>query len=168
MRSMKLATFTLLGLASSVALASARSLDFTASAQAGDGTVSRSWQPRSSKASNIVPSDTYSIIAPELPPSPAGPDAAPADYLQAARDALTGGRTGEAQQSLEMAETRILSRAVDPDAASRPIQDPAVLNIRSARLALGHGDRARAIQFVSTMTSDLGAMPLPGQHDQNH
>jgi hypothetical protein len=104
--------------------------------------------PMSNRSSNIDQSDTRSLIAPNLPSPPIGPDAGPEAYLQAARSALAAGRTGEAQQSLEMAETRLLDRSVPYDAAGVPIRDPRLATIAQARHALAAGDRAGAIGFI--------------------
>src|SRR5262249_42495878 len=68
--------------------------------------------PPSDGASNIGPDDTRSSIAPVLPSPVVGEDAPVQAYLQAARSALVAGRTGEAQQALEMAQTRALDRSV--------------------------------------------------------
>ncbi len=104
--------------------------------------------PLSSSASNIGPGDTRSTIAPTLP-SPAVPDGdGPHAYLKAARDALSAGKTGLAQESLEMAETRVLDRSVAPSRADEPSQGRLAGLIRDARMALGAGDRARAISLI--------------------
>ena len=50
------------------------------------------------------------VSPPNLPTTLVGPNATPADYLRAAQQSLQAGRTGEAQQALEMAETRLLDR----------------------------------------------------------
>jgi hypothetical protein len=107
--------------------------------------------PVSTHASNIVPENLGSAIAPALPSPPVGPDSGLHEYLRAARDALAAGHTGEAQQSLEMAETRVLSRSVTPDAASMPDPDPIVGQIHDALHALGTSDRARALSIVDAM-----------------
>jgi hypothetical protein len=104
--------------------------------------------PMSNRASNIDQANTRSVIAPNLPTPPVGPNAPPEAFLQAARGALAAGRMGEAQQSLEMAETRILDRSVAYDAANTPIRDPRLEIIEQARHALGAGDRAGAIGFI--------------------
>src|SRR5271165_6159586 len=103
--------------------------------------------PMSNRASNIDQSDTRSTIAPNLPAPPIGQDAPPEAFLQAARGALAAGRTGEAQQSLEMAETRLLDRSVPYNAANVPSRDPRLAIIEQARHALAAGDRAGAIGF---------------------
>lgn len=105
--------------------------------------------PVSDKASNITPENTHSTIAPALPVPPVGRDARPIDYLKAAHEALTHGRTGEAQEALERAEARALDRAVPLLQTSRPIDDPLVAQIRAARLALGSNDPSHAEQLIA-------------------
>ena len=105
--------------------------------------------PRSDKASNITDTDTRSSIAPNLPSPPLGEDASPHDYLVAARDALAAGRTGEAQQAMEMAETRALIRSVPRSAMGAPIEDPFVAIIKDALHALTAGDRTRSLSIAA-------------------
>jgi hypothetical protein len=142
MRSLNLATFAVIGMAS---LANARQSVPEGYVRDGLGTGR---DPVSTRASNILPENSRSMIAPALPEPALGSDAAPHEYLRAARAALAAGRTGEAQQSLEMAETRVLTRAIPPEAAATPDPNPAVNQIRSALHALGEGDRARALQII--------------------
>ena len=104
--------------------------------------------PRSDKASNIGPGNTQSTIVPNLPSPPIGENATPRDYLLAARAALATGRTGEAQQSLEMAETRALDRSVPLFQTNVPPKDPLVAEIQAALDALGAGDKLRAMQII--------------------
>jgi hypothetical protein len=104
--------------------------------------------PLSNKASNISPADTRSNIAPTLPASTAGENATTRDYLRAARASLVAGRTGAAQQSLEMAETRALDRSVPQGQTNAPSASQLVSEIRDARHALASGDRAHAIQLI--------------------
>jgi len=104
--------------------------------------------PRSGKASNIVPADTRSTIAPTLPMATVGDDAASRDYLKAVRASLVAGHTGQAQQSLEMAETRVLDRSVRQGETDTPSHSQLVSRIREARHALGAGDRTQAIQLI--------------------
>lgn len=106
--------------------------------------------PRSDVASNITPGDTRSIIAPNLPAPPVPHPATPLDYLAAAQAALAAGRTGEAQEALERAETRELDRAVPPSRADMPIRDPLIDQIEQARLALASGDIPQAMQLVAS------------------
>jgi hypothetical protein len=104
--------------------------------------------PLSNRASNIVPGDTRSIVAPTLPGPPVGPNATARDYLAAARAALVAGQTGQAQQSLEMAETRALDRPVVASQVSVPSDSRFIGRIGDARRALGVGDRAQAIALI--------------------
>ncbi len=106
--------------------------------------------PRGTRASNIDTADTRSEIAPNLPSPSLGPDAGPADYLRAAQASLQAGRTGEAQQSLEMAETRLLDRSVPQAQTNNPDDNPAVSQITQALKALAAGDRAQAGQLIQS------------------
>ena len=104
--------------------------------------------PRSGAASNITSGDTRSTIAPTLPGAGIGDTNGPHAYLRVAREALAAGRTGQAQESLEMAETRVLDRSVAPSQAGVPSGSAMAATIRDARLALGAGDRARALMLI--------------------
>ena len=104
--------------------------------------------PVGNQASNINPSDTRSEIAPNLPSPPLGLDATPADYLHAAQTALQAGRTGEAQQSLEMAQTRMLDRSTPQFQTNNPSDNPAVAQISRALQALAAGDRTQCAQLI--------------------
>jgi hypothetical protein len=105
--------------------------------------------PMSDKA-NISPTDTISVIAPNLPSPAIGDNASPRNYLLAARTALLLGRTGEAQQALEMAETRALDRSVPLFQTSTRTKEPLIGEIEQALQALSKGDRGRAVQIVET------------------
>ncbi len=104
--------------------------------------------PLSNKASNIGTADTHGAIAPTLPTPGIGSDAGPDAYLHAARDALVAGRTGEAQQALEMAETRVLDRVISPGGTAGVSANNTVAQITDARNALGAGDTANAIRLI--------------------
>jgi hypothetical protein len=149
MRTLTIATAALLGITAASALAQAPSgMNPVTGARPGHDVGIGESLPRSNKASNIVPTDTHSNIAPTLPPSAIGGDAASLDYLRAARASLVAGRTGQAQQSLEMAETRALDRSVAQGQTDTPSQSLLVSQIRDARHALGAGDNRGAIQFI--------------------
>jgi hypothetical protein len=109
--------------------------------------------PLSNHASNIDAADTRSTIAPTLPASSIGDNGGSHDYLRAARASLVGGRTGQAQQSLEMAETRALDRSVPEGQTTVASDSQLVSQIRDARHALAGGDRARAIQLIDLALS---------------
>lgn len=106
--------------------------------------------PVGTRASNIDSADTRSQIAPNLPSPPIGPNASAADYLHAAQSALRAGRTGEAQQSLEMAQTRLLDRSVPMGQTSNTDDNPAVVQITQALKALAAGDRAQTDQLIQS------------------
>jgi hypothetical protein len=104
--------------------------------------------PTSDRASNIVANDTDSPIAPALPAPDLGPGAPPEAFLHAARSALATGRTGEAQQAMEMAETRLLDRSTPLFQTNDPSRSPLIREIGDARRALGEGDRARSMKLL--------------------
>jgi hypothetical protein len=104
--------------------------------------------PLGTHASNIDSADTRSPIAPNLPSPPVGPNASAADYLQAAQASLQAGRTGEAQQSLEMAQTRLLDRSVAHMQTGNSSDNPAVTQISQALKALAAGNRMQTMQLI--------------------
>ncbi len=101
----------------------------------------------STEASNISAADTRSNIAPALPAPAAAGDSA-RDYLIAARAAIAGGRTGEAQEALERAESRALDRDVAPSAAGQPAEGPVIAAIGEARQALSVGNAPAALAAI--------------------
>ena len=111
--------------------------------------------PVSSRASNISPADTRSLIAPRLPLPPVPEGAPPRQFLLAARQALQSGQTGMAQEALERAEARQLDRSVAPSRASEPITGPVVTQISNARQALGRGDIGGAIGIIDALLQQL-------------
>lgn len=114
--------------------------------------------PMGNSASNIDGQDTRSEIAPNLPSPDLGPNASPVDYLRAAQGALSAGRTGEAQQALEEAQTRLLDRSVAYGQTNSPSDNPAVAQITQALHALAAGDRARCIQLIQSAIPAAQAM----------
>ena len=111
--------------------------------------------PRSDRASNIAPADTRSEIAPRLP-DPATASNSPEAYLAAAQNALSSGRTGAAQEALERAETRLLSRSTDPSAVATPADMPMVQQIGQARQALASRDIAGARLAIRAALGNAG------------
>ncbi len=85
-----------------------------------------------------------------LPDPAAGEDGPVVVYLQNARMALTAGRLGEAEEALERAQTRRLTRPVDMRHTEDPSQDPVVHTIGEARAAIASGDKAGALAAVTT------------------
>ena len=108
--------------------------------------------PRSNRASNITPADTRSEIAPRLP-DPSTAANTPEGYLAAAQRSLNAGRTGAAQEALERAETRLLSRSTDTSMAATPDSTPMVRQIGEARRALANRDMAAAKAAISAAMS---------------
>jgi hypothetical protein len=109
--------------------------------------------PASMKASNTDAANTHSDIAPHFPSPKGGENAGPWGYLHDADHALAMKHTGEAQQALEMAETRLLDRSTPVDQASQPDQGPVVAQVTQARNALGHGDIAGARSAIQMALS---------------
>jgi len=103
--------------------------------------------PFSSRATHIDRADTRSVIAPRLP----NPDASgnsPQAYMAAAQRALARNQTGAAQEALERAETRILTRSTDPSMANVPDTSGIAQAITDARRALANGDSNRARSII--------------------
>lgn len=105
-------------------------------------------QPASDRASNMAVQHPTDTIAPTLPDPGLGQDGQPYAYLKAAHEALAHGRTGVAQQALEMAETRALDRVVPPDEEIRRSRTDRIADIARARAALGEGDLKRAMSLI--------------------
>jgi hypothetical protein len=97
-------------------------------------------EPASNQASNIDRSDTRSVIAPRLPVPATSANATPEQLLGRAQAALRRGRTGEAQEALERAETRALDRSTAPENVSQPDQGPFIRAIGEARRDLANRD----------------------------
>jgi hypothetical protein len=142
----ELLTFCLsLGLAATPALAQ---VDPNTGARPGrDPGVGQSW-PLSSNASNTGAGDVRSTIAPTLPAPDVGENATPQQLLVAARQSLAAGRTGQAQEALERAQTRLLDRDTPLFQTNVPSNHPAVQQISTALRALGAGDRATAMRAI--------------------
>jgi hypothetical protein len=111
--------------------------------------------PLSNRASNITGADTHSEIAPRLP----NPDAngnSPQAYLAAADRALARGQTGAAQEALERAQTRILTRSTDPSMANMPDDSGMARAISDARMALANRDPGRARSIIGQILNRGG------------
>jgi hypothetical protein len=106
--------------------------------------------PASSTASNIDSADTHSTIAPHLPSPRLGENAGPERYLEVAEKALKAHKTGEAQQALEMAETRLLDRSTEAGGASQPDNNPRIAAVTAARKSLADKDWAGARRNIQT------------------
>lgn len=115
--------------------------------------------PMGNRASNIDQRDTRSDIAPNLPSPEVGPNASAVDYLRAADRALREGRTGESQQALEMAQTRLLDRSVPQGQTGNSSNNPAVAQIDQALHALAAGQHVQAMQLIDAAIPQVAAMP---------
>ena len=115
---------------------------------------------QSRPASNITPSDARSVIAPALPIPPVPSVDPPSAFLASARSAVESGRTGEAQEALERAETRLLDRATPTAIAGMPDNQQAVLATGAARRALAVQDRSAAIAAIDDALNASSRPPL--------
>jgi hypothetical protein len=116
--------------------------------------------PYSTSPSNIAPQDTQSTVAAALP-SPNLPEGSrPSDALRAAQGALAVGHTGEAQEALEMAETRMLDRSVALGQTNNPSDNPTVRQISQALQALAANDRATCMRWIQTAIGSATAQGL--------
>src|ERR1700733_7180016 len=91
--------------------------------------------PVSNEASNILPDDTRSTIAPALLAPALSDNTSPLELMDFARDALAHRRTGEAQEAVKRAEACALDSAVPLFQTEKPVEDPLVNQIRQARIA---------------------------------
>ncbi len=112
--------------------------------------------PLSPSASNTTAANTRSTIAPRLPDPAAGSNS-PEAYLSAAQRALASGRTGAAQEALERAETRLLSRSTDPSMAGSPDDSAMIQQIGAARRSLANRDTAGARSAIGMAMGRPGA-----------
>lgn len=124
-------------------------LDSSTGARPDNAIGTRSSLPLSPAASNIVPGDTHSTIAPTPPEPGVGPGANVQQLLAAAAQAISSGQTGTADEAMEQAETNILSRAVPQSQTNYTSQDPLIGQIEQARGALGSGNKQGAVQMVN-------------------
>jgi hypothetical protein len=132
----------LLAPAPALAEVSTQGIDVAFGTRPGNVIGTRSSLPTSDEASNITEANTRSRIPPRLP-SPQTVSDSPHELLRAASRVLEAGRTGEAQEALERAETRLLSRSVPPASA-----DPLVSQIAEARRSLAEHNRRQAARLI--------------------
>jgi hypothetical protein len=151
---MRLVAAGLLGMVGVSALAQAPVVDMADGVRAGLWHGARDSLPRSIRAINIVPADTTATSAPILPEPGLSLDVPWRDYLRAARTSLAAGHAGKAQQSLEMAETRVLGGSDSPDQANLPSGSPWITKIREALYALGNGNTAHAMQIIDAVLAN--------------
>ena len=114
--------------------------------------LAASAQPETDNKPRIIRS---ALPAPDLPEN-----AKPSDLLRAAQGALAAGRKGQAEESLEMAQTRLLDRSVPLGQTHDPSKDPAVGQISQALQALSAGDRAACLQAIQAAIASTAAEGL--------
>ncbi len=105
----------------------------------------------------VAPPDD--AVATRLPEPPLDDNAATRDFLIAARGALAAGRSGEAQEALERAETRALDRSVPLFRTADPIRDKLIAQIEQVLRSLATGDRLEAMRLLKQA---LAATDDPG------
>ncbi len=132
-------------------------VDTTTGARPGNEIGTGMSLPPGNKASNIGPGDSAGTYAPNLPSPPLAENARPSDFLRAAQGALAAGRTGEAQQALEMAQTRLLDRSVPLGRTEDASDDTAVRQISQALRALSESDRAGSMQQIQSAMAAAAA-----------
>ncbi len=115
--------------------------------------------PASDQPSNLEPTTAPVPYGYRLPTPDVDENAPVSVFLDAARRALAAGRAGEAQEALERAESRALSRSVRPSRAGQPSRQPVVERISAARQALGTGDRLHVLQLIDEALAAEAAEP---------
>jgi hypothetical protein len=70
------------------------------------------------------------------------------EWLKEAQDALRAGQAGQANEYLERAATRLLSRSTEPSMAREPMRDARLGHISAAREALYRRDRREAARQI--------------------
>ncbi len=100
-----------------------------------------------------------STIAARLPTPALDENAGPAEFLRAAEGALAAGRIGEAQEAMEMAQTRLLDRSVPLGTTGVPSDQPAVKLVSQALQALAEGDRATCLRMIKAAAMEAAKQP---------
>jgi hypothetical protein len=95
-----------------------------------------------------------------LPSPNLAENAKPSDVLLAAQGALAAGRLGQAEEALEMAQTRMLDRSVALGQTNNPSDNPTVGQITQARQALAAHDRASCGQYIQAAIQSAIAQGL--------
>jgi hypothetical protein len=107
------------------------------------------------EAQPIMPDEQPRIVIAALPAPSVPENSPPSAYLQAAQAALAAGRIGQAQEALEMAQTRLLDRSVPLGQTNDPSDNPAVGQISQALQALQARDRAGCMHWIETAIGTL-------------
>jgi hypothetical protein len=113
-----------------------------------------------SAAQPVTPDDQPRIVRSRLPSPDVPENSPPSAFLRAAQGALATGRTGEAQEALEQAQTRLLDRSVPLGQTHTPNDNPAVGQISEALQALAARDRATCMHWIETAMGTVSAQGL--------
>ena len=89
-----------------------------------------------------------------------------ASQLRGAATALRAGRAGQANEFLERAESRLLTRSTPPAQAGQPVQSGPVGHISAARAALFANDRAKAQSEMDAALANLNRPERPRRQRQ--
>jgi len=123
------------------------------------GALAGAWGACAQTPQGPGPSDAQSDLATSLPAPPATDDIQ--TLLLDARQSLQAGRTGEAQEALERAETRALDRSVPVGAEREVATGPVVRAAGAARQALAAGNVAGAISIIDAALPSAATADLP-------
>ncbi|WP_431304399.1 hypothetical protein [Sediminicoccus sp. BL-A-41-H5] len=88
-----------------------------------------------------------------------------ASQVRAAATALRAGRAGQANEFLERAESRLLTRSTVPAQAGEPVRGGPVGHIAAARAALFANDRAKAQAEIEAALTALNR-PAPARRSR--
>ena len=100
-----------------------------------------------------------STIVPPLPAPALDDNASVEDFLRAAEHALAADRIGEAQESMERAQTRLLDRSVPLYQTDVPSAQPAVKLISQGLQALAAGDRETCLRMIKAAKAEASKSP---------
>jgi hypothetical protein len=104
--------------------------------------------PSTDSPSGVGSAGAGGLASTALPAPPVDANAPPTAFLRAAQSAMLVGRNGEAQEALEMAQTRLLDRSVPLFQTNNPSQNPAVREISLALQSLAVGNRETALRHI--------------------
>ena len=105
----------------------------------------------------LLASTAIAQPTPILPAPAIDEDSSPLAFLLAAKSAVGGGRWGEAQEALERAESRVLTRSVRPSRAGAPSAQQIVGSLQRARRAVEAHDRATATDAIGAALADTNS-----------
>ena len=106
------------------------------------------------------PTTSPGVVLAPLPAPSLAESSRPSEDLRAAQGALAVGHYGEAEEALEMAQTRMLDRSVALGQTDRPSDNPTVIQITQARQALAAHDRADCMQLIQSAIASATAQGL--------